>query len=49
MIYSHQEGQSLVEYALILVMIAITVIVILSALGTSVRQVFSRISSALAR
>lgn len=49
MIYLPQTGQSLVEYALILVMIAIVVIVILTTLGNSVSQVFSRINSALAR
>ena len=43
-----EEGQGLVEYALILVLIAIVVIVILTVLGTQVSSVFSRISSGLA-
>ncbi len=42
-----EEGQGLVEYALILVLIAIVVIVILSLLGTRVSGIFSTISSSL--
>lgn len=41
------EGQGLVEYALILVLIAIVVIVVLTLLGTTVSQVFSQITSGL--
>jgi pilus assembly protein Flp/PilA len=42
-----EEGQGLVEYALILVLIAIVVIVILGLLGDQVSTVFSTITSAL--
>ena len=42
-----EEGQGLVEYALILVLIAIVVIIILTVLGTQVSSVFSQISSGL--
>jgi pilus assembly protein Flp/PilA len=42
-----KKGQGLVEYALILVLIAIVVILILSFLGTQVNTTFSRISSGL--
>ncbi|MCX7855250.1 MAG: Flp family type IVb pilin [Anaerolineae bacterium] len=42
-----EEGQGLVEYALILVLVAIVVIVILTLLGTQVSLVFSRIAAAL--
>ena len=42
-----EEGQGLVEYALILVLIAIVVIVILGVLGTQVSTIFSDISSGL--
>jgi len=42
-----EEGQGLVEYALILVLIAIIVIVILGVLGTQVSTIFSQISSGL--
>ena len=42
-----EEGQGLVEYALILVLIAVVVIVILTLLGTQVSTVFSRISGAM--
>jgi len=40
-----EEGQGLVEYALILVLIAIVVIVIMSALGDELNNVFSQITS----
>ncbi len=42
-----EEGQGLVEYALILVLIAVVVIVILSAVGTRVTSTFSTINSAM--
>ena len=42
-----EEGQGLVEYALILVLIAIVVIAILTLLGTQVQNVFSTIVSGL--
>ena len=45
---SHEEGQGMVEYALILVLISIVVIVILSTLGHTVNNVFSNISHGLA-
>lgn len=38
-----EEGQGLVEYALILVLVAIVVIVILSILGTTINLVFARV------
>ena len=42
-----QKGQGLVEYALILVLIAIVVIIILGVLGGQVNSIFSTIASAL--
>lgn len=42
-----EKGQGLIEYALILVLIAIVVIVILQILGPQVGGIFSQISSAL--
>jgi len=42
-----EEGQGLVEYALILVLIAIVVIVILTVLGNQVSTIFSTISEGL--
>ncbi len=38
-----EEGQGLVEYALILVLVAIVVIVILALLGPSIANIFSDI------
>jgi pilus assembly protein Flp/PilA len=46
-LWLREKGQGLVEYALILVLIAIVVIAILTVLGTRVSQVFSQIASAL--
>jgi pilus assembly protein Flp/PilA len=45
--FAKEEGQGLVEYALILVLIAIVVIGILTLLGNRVSQVFSNINSGL--
>jgi pilus assembly protein Flp/PilA len=42
-----RKGQGLVEYALILVLIAIVVILILTFLGTRVNNTFSTIGSAI--
>lgn len=41
------SGQGLVEYALILVLIAVVSLVVLALLGTEVSSVFSTITSAL--
>jgi pilus assembly protein Flp/PilA len=40
-----EEGQGLVEYALILVLVAIVVIVILAVLGPTIGNIFSNIVS----
>lgn len=42
-----EEGQGLVEYALILVLIALVVIAMLKGTGQSVNSVYSRINSGL--
>ncbi len=42
-----EEGQGMVEYALILVLVAIVVIVILTLLGPQIGGVFSQIVSAM--
>ena len=42
-----EEGQGMVEYALILVLIAVVVIVILSIVGKQVNNVFSNVNSGL--
>jgi pilus assembly protein Flp/PilA len=41
------EGQGLVEYALILVLVAIVVIAILALLGPQIANIFSRITDGL--
>jgi pilus assembly protein Flp/PilA len=45
--FAKEEGQGLVEYALILVLIATVVIGILTVLGRRVSTVFSTINSGL--
>jgi pilus assembly protein Flp/PilA len=42
-----EEGQGLVEYALILVLVAIVVIIILAILGPAIGNVFSNIVATL--
>lgn len=42
-----EAGQGLVEYALIIVLVAVVSIAILTTLGTSVSSVFSRANAAL--
>jgi pilus assembly protein Flp/PilA len=43
----NERGQSMVEYALILVLIAVVVIVVLIVLGNQVANVFCNISGAI--
>jgi len=42
----HEEGQGLVEYALILVLVAVVVIAVLMLLGPAIGDVFSEIMDA---
>ena len=42
-----EEGQGLVEYALIIVLVSIAAIVTLTALGSKVSAVFAQITAAL--
>ncbi len=42
-----EKGQGLVEYALILVLVAIVVIVILSIMGPAIGNIFSNIVNSL--
>lgn len=44
-----QEGQGMVEYALILVLVSIVVIVILITMGGQIKNVFSNVVSALSQ
>jgi pilus assembly protein Flp/PilA len=44
---SREDGQGLVEYALVLVLVAIVVIAILTLLGPQIGNVFSQISNGL--
>jgi len=44
---NRENGQGLVEYALVLVLVAIVVIAILTLLGPQIGQVFSRVVTGL--
>ncbi|MGA6993791.1 MAG: Flp family type IVb pilin [Candidatus Deferrimicrobiaceae bacterium] len=46
--FRDEEGQGLVEYALIIVLVSIALIAALSALNVQLTNVFSQISSGLA-
>ncbi len=46
-LFPREEGQGLVEYALILVLIAVVVIAILLLLGPAVSQVYCKVANAL--
>lgn len=46
-ITSPQSGQGMVEYALILVLVSIVVIVILLTMGNQIQNVFSNVVAAL--
>jgi pilus assembly protein Flp/PilA len=45
---SHEEGQDLVEYALLIALIALTVITSVKGVATAVNTVFSNVSNSLA-
>jgi pilus assembly protein Flp/PilA len=45
--FERQEGQALVEYALILALIAVVSIAILTALGINVSRVFNSVNTQL--
>jgi pilus assembly protein Flp/PilA len=45
----HRPGQGLVEYALLLVMVAIVVLAVLLLLGPQIGNTFSRVTSNLDR
>jgi pilus assembly protein Flp/PilA len=42
-----EDGQGLVEYALVLVLVAVVIIAILTLLGPQIGNVFSKITSGL--
>lgn len=42
-----EQGQSMIEYALVLVLIAVVVVAVLSQLGTQIKGVFTNVLKAL--
>lgn len=48
MIYQpHEEGQGLVEYALILMLVALVVLIIMALVGPAVGNIFSNVVNSL--
>jgi len=45
--FAKQRGQGLVEYAFVIVLIALVILVILALLGASLGEVFSRITGTI--
>jgi Flp pilus assembly pilin Flp len=43
-----EQGQDIVEYSLLLVLIGATALFVLTAMGTSIGQIFSKINTRLA-
>jgi pilus assembly protein Flp/PilA len=46
-LFVRQEGQGMVEYALILVLVSIVVIIVLLTMGNQIKNVFSNVVTAL--
>lgn len=46
-LYKEEEGQGLVEYGLIIVLVSLAVIALLTATGTSLKTVFTDINTEL--
>lgn len=46
-IWNEEDGQGMAEYALILALIAVVVIVTLSVLGGKIRDLFTKVSGSL--
>ena len=46
-VFTRQKGQAMVEYALILVLIAVILIVVLMLMGNQVKNVYCNISGGL--
>lgn len=46
-IANEEEGQGMVEYALILALIAIAAIAILPSIGTKIKEIFTKVDGAL--
>ena len=42
-----QEGQTLVEYALILVLVAVVVVAVVATLGKTIKSVFDNVASSI--
>ncbi len=47
-VVSHDEGQDLLEYALLVALIALVAVIAVTSAGTSVNQIFTSIANSLA-
>ncbi len=48
-LYREQEGQGLVEYALVIVLVAVVIVLIVAVLGPQIGNMFSRVTNTLIR
>ena len=46
-LFYEESGQGMVEYGLIIALVAVAVIALLSALGTSIGEIFTKVSGKL--
>lgn len=44
---SQEEGQGLVEYGLILILVSVAVVILLSVLGTEIAEVYQEVTNAM--
>ncbi len=47
MLHRREDGQSMIEYGLIIALIAVVVVVALTLLGTNIRGLFTNIANSL--
>ncbi len=45
--FREEQGQGLLEYALVLILIAIVIVLILAVFGAQISNLFSRVTSAI--
>ncbi len=43
----HEEGQGLVEYALVIVLVAVVIVMIVALLGPQIGNLFSRVTNGI--
>ncbi len=46
-LYHEEEGQGLVEYALVIVLVAVVIVIIVAVLGPQIGNMFSRMTNVI--